>query len=684
MPPEEISTAALRELVARRDLDAAMSMAGKLLATSPGDREALFLLGVVHAEQRRFAEALSRISAALANDPGAPWTKRLVLVNVLRDAGDADSAEREARRIVADGHVQPPVLNALGLILVEGGRPEEAVTFFRDARTLDPTYLPACLNEASVLQQQGRLSEALAALQATGAQVATDARLSLAKAKLLEQTGRDDDAVAAYLDAARLDPRLAGECHRHVGRLHYARNDIYTAIDAYEIATRHAPADAELWNALGNAYMDVARIADAARCYRAALEIQPRHTRIRDNLLVLLHYDPEVTPARMFEAHRAWSSHHAPAAPAVRPRATAPPGSVMRVGFLSQSLCSSATGFFLLPLLRCLDRRRHHVVLYSAGGQDDDTAARLRAHADAWRDVSAMADEPLARAIRADALDVLIDLSGHTPGSRLQAIVSKPATVMMTWLDYFDTTGVDAMDYIVADTVSVPPASAQRFSETVLRIDPSRLCYEAPGYAPHPQDPPARRNGCVTFGSFNRIAKLADPVIALWSRLLVAVADARLLLKSPAFNHPTTRRRFAERFEGAGVDANRLILRGSSDHPRMLGEYAEVDVALDPFPYNGGLTTCEALWMGVPVVALLGQSMISRQSAALLSAAGLHEWIAADEHEWIAIATRLAQDLPGRAAMRHDLRRRVAGSPLCDAEAFAQRFAQMLAAAARS
>jgi predicted O-linked N-acetylglucosamine transferase (SPINDLY family) len=685
MPSDEISTSALRQLLARRELDAALAMARQLLLAAPGDRDVLFLLGVAQAERGQAAEAVASLRAALANDAHAPWTMRLVLVNALKDAGDPSGAEHEARRILADGPAQPPVLNALGLTLLEGGRTDEAFVAFRDARALNPAYLPACLNEASVLQQRGSPSDALAVLDATSAHVPASARLSLARAKLLEQLGRDDDAIAAYRDAARLDPHLAGEAHRRLGRLHYARNDIYTAIDAYEVAVENLAPDVELWNVLGNACMDVARVAEAARSYRAALAIRPGYTEIRDNLLVLLHYDPTITPERMFEAHREWAALHAPESlPARRAvAASRTPGGVLRVGFLSQSLCRGATGFFLLPLLRLLDRRRFHVVLYSAGGQDDDVASELRAHAAEWRDASAMPDAQLGQTIRADALDIVIDLSGHTPGSRLRALTTRPAPVTITWLDYFDTTGVDAVDYLIADSVSVPPHARQRFTETVLRIDPARLCYAAPAYAPQPLAPPSLRNGYVTFGSFNRIAKLADPVIALWARLLGAVPDARLLLKSPAFNHPTTRRRFARRFEACGVEAERLILRGSSTHAQMLAEYADMDLALDPFPYNGGLTTCEALWMGVPVIALLGDSMISRQSAALLSAAGLPEWVAATMEDWIAIAARLAEDPAGLAAIRRDLRSRIAHSPLASAQAFTRRFEQILLQVAR-
>ena len=254
----------------------------------------------------------------------------------------------------------------------------------------------------------------------------------------------------------------------------------------------------------------------------------------------------------------------------------------------------------------------------------------------------------------------------------------------MSWLDYFDTTGLDCVDFLIGDSVSTPPDMRQRFTETVLRIEPSRLCYAPPDYAPAPQPPPILRNGYPTFGSFNRLAKLAEPVVDLWARLLNVVPQARLLLKSAAFNHPATCKVFATRFQQRGIAANRLELRGSSTHSQMLAEYADVDIALDPFPYNGGVTTCEALWMGVPVVMLLGDSMLSRQSAALLTSAGLAHWIARTDDEWLAIVSELASQPQRLAQIRRSLRPMIASSALIDGPRFADRFAALLEEIRRS
>jgi predicted O-linked N-acetylglucosamine transferase (SPINDLY family) len=676
-PPTEES---VRALLRARRLEQAQTEAERLVGARPNDAEACFLLGIVQAERGNFAAALGNIRQALAADENPPWTRALALTNVLRDSGEALAAEAIARQLLEREPNRVQVHNALGLALHDQARFDEAVAAFRQAEALDRRYIPAHLNLALSLEARGDRSAAIAVVHAARAIDPGNPKLAFALATLLDHDGRRSEAKQWYLQAARLDPGGAAEAYRRLGRLLYAEADIFSAIAAYEEFVKLEDGNAEVWNLLGNAYMDIAAIAHATRCYNAALAIDPAHADIFDNLLLCHHYDPTFTADRMFDVHREWARRFASglALKNGRPRSARLSRECLRIGFVSQSLCSGPTGFFLLPLLRHLDKARHEVFCYSAGFKNDDVSNELRGLAHHWRNVGGDSDEALARRIDNDEIDVLIDLAGHAPGNRLRAIAHKPAPVVVTWLDYFDTTGLDGVDFLIADNVSVSTDTRQRFTESVLRIDPSRLCYAPPDYAPLPAPPPLLRNGYVTFGSFNRLAKLAEPVVDLWARLLHAVPDSRLLLKSAAFNHPTTRAGFAQRFVDRGIAATRLELRGSSPHAQMFAEYADLDVALDPFPYNGGLTTCEALWMGVPVVALLGDSMISRQSAALLMAVGRREWVARTEDEWLAVATMLSRDAARLAAVRQSLRAAIMDSPLVDGARFAQHFEQLV------
>jgi predicted O-linked N-acetylglucosamine transferase (SPINDLY family) len=664
-------------LIAARRLEEAESLAERLAVDHPDDSEVRFVLAVVQAERRNFLDALANIRHALRTDENPPWTRLLALTNLLRDSGDAIGAEEAARHLLRREPTRVQVMNALGLALHEQQRLSEAVVLFRQAVAQQPRYVAAHLNLALSLEAQGDLTGAIDAVESAQRTHPDDAKVAFALATLLEHAKRRVEAKEWYLRSARLDPGHAADAYRRLGRLLYSEADIFAAIAAYEQFVKLRSDHAEVWNLLGNAYMDVAAISHATRCYSAALALDPAHADIFDNLLLCHHYDPNFTAERMFDAHREWARRFADDGVLENTHARHKRDR-LRIGFVSQSLCSGPTGFFLLPLLRHLDRARYEVFCYSAGFKKDFVSAELRPLADDWRDVGADDDGLLATRIAADHLDVLIDLAGHAPGNRLRAIARKPAPIVVTWLDYFDTTGLDSVDYLIGDSVSVPVDSPQRFTETVLRIEPSRLCYAPPEYAPLPASPPLLRNGFVTFGSFNRLAKLAEPVVDLWSRLLLAVPNSRLLLKSAAFNGSTTRTVFSKRFEQRGIGAARLDLRGSAPHAQMLAEYGDVDIALDPFPYNGGLTTCEALWMGVPVVALLGDSMISRQSAALLRAAGRGDWVARTEDEWLAIAKRLGEEIETLRDLRLSLRPAVATSALTDGPLFARRFESLL------
>jgi predicted O-linked N-acetylglucosamine transferase (SPINDLY family) len=381
----------------------------------------------------------------------------------------------------------------------------------------------------------------------------------------------------------------------------------------------------------------------------------------------------------MFEAHRAWARRHAGGLPRRETRAPRERTEKLRVGFLSPAFTAGPTATFLRPLLSNLDRARFEAVAYNVG-RDDESSRNLQPLFSRWHALWDASDDAVAGCIAADDIDVLVDLAGHTPGGRPLVLARKPAPVIATWLDYFDTTGLDAVDYLIGDPVSTPADGAQRFSEQVVRIAPARLCYEPPPYAPAVAPAPALRNGHVTFGSFNRLSKIAPPVIGLWARLLAAVPDSRLLVKNAALADGGMRETLLGQLAAHGVDRDRVRLRAHTAHARMLGEYGDVDIALDTFPYNGGLTTCEALWMGVPVVTMLGNAMISRQTAALLEAAGLPQLVARDERHFVEIATTLATDLPRLAAMRAGMRQRLAASPLLDAPRFARQFESALEA----
>jgi predicted O-linked N-acetylglucosamine transferase (SPINDLY family) len=310
--------------------------------------------------------------------------------------------------------------------------------------------------------------------------------------------------------------------------------------------------------------------------------------------------------------------------------------------------------------------------------REDDLTARIKPRFAQWRRIDGLDDEAAARLIFADSPDVLLDLSGHTAHNRLGVFAWRPAPVQAGWLGYFATTGLAAMDWVIADRASVQEAQHAHFTERIWYLPQTRLCFTPPDQAPVAGPLPAQANGFVTFGSFQNLGKVNEQVLALWSRVLEAVPGSRLRWQNALLADEATRDLVRRRMAARGIEPSRLRFQGKVSRRAYLAAYNEIDIVLDSFPYPGGTTTCEALWMGVPTVTLQGDRMLSRQGAALLAAAGVPQWIAGDQEEYVANAAALAGDLPALAELRRTLRERVATSALFDARRFAREFAQAL------
>ncbi len=289
-----------------------------------------------------------------------------------------------------------------------------------------------------------------------------------------------------------------------------------------------------------------------------------------------------------------------------------------------------------------------------------------------------MSDQRLAEQIRADRIDILFDLAGHTAHNRLLVFARKPAPIQVTWAGYVGTTGLATMDYLLADRYEVPPGAERHYQERVLRMPDGYVCYDPPAYAPAVTPLPALDHGQATFACFNNPAKVTPQVVRVWATILRRLPGARLVLKFKGWNDRCVVRRFAELFAAQGIDSGRLEFLGPSPHIELLAEYGRIDLVLDPFPYSGGLTTCEALWMGVPVITWPGETIAGRHSLSHLSSVGLTETIARDVDEYVEVAVALAGDLPRLAMLRTGLRQRMAASPLCDGNRFAMNLMSLL------
>jgi predicted O-linked N-acetylglucosamine transferase (SPINDLY family) len=590
--------------------DEARERYARALALQPDYVAAHYNLGWVHQIQGRLEEAIACYERALALDPQ-----------------------------LAEAH------NARGGIAAGQGRLDDAVAAYRRAIELKPDNAEALTNLGVALKQQGKLDEALAACARAVELKPEDATAQINLGTVLQAQGRLDEAEAAYAKAVALD-----------GGSRTAREN------------------------LSNAVACQGRMAEAEALQRTVLAASPDAVLAHSNLLFCLNYRADVSPDYVFERHREWGMRHAEGlarrdhANDRTPEAGQPGHRRLRVGYVSPDFKNHSVARFFLPLLTRHDRAAIEVTCYAELKRPDAVSERIRVEADRWCPTVGLSNDELAACIRADAIDILVDLAGHTSDNRLLTFARTPAPVQVSWLGYANSTGVAAIDYRFSDAECEPPGDYDRRScERIWRLPRGFHCFGAPEDVPAVAPPPSAARGAVTFGSFNNFLKLAPETIALWGRVLAAVPGSRLMLKSNFVFDAAAHRRHLERFVAAGIDADRItILPYMADDRAHLAAYAKIDVALDPFPYNGTTTTCEALWMGVPVVALRGDRHAARVGVSLLTRVGLPELIADDTDAYVATATALAGAPERLTALRAGLRAQVAASPLCDAAGFAR------------
>ena len=670
---------------ARREggkLDEAVACYRRAVQLRPNDVEPQYNLGVALMDQGKLDEAVACYRRALQLAPNDAQVYNS-LGGVLQEQGNLDEAVACCRRAL---QLQPDFAEAhhnLGLALKGQAKLEEAVACYRRALELKPNFALAHNNLGVALNGQAKLEEAVAcyhrALELKPDFV--EAHYNLGNA--LRDQGKPDEAVACYGRALELRPDF-GQAQANLGNVLNAQGKLAEAVACCRHALERKPDDADAYNNLGCALKDQGKLEEAVACYRRAVELKPGLAVAHSNLLFTLQYLTGVTPAALAEAHADFDRRHAaplrPSGSHAKLRATDVPSRQgrLRLGFVSRDLGRHPIGNFLVRVLENLDKEHFETICYSDRLLKDDLTRRLQSAAAGWRDVIGLSDQQLAEQIRGDGIDILFDLAGHTALNRLLVFARKPAPVQVTWAGYVGTTGLRAMDYILADRYEIPPGAEADYCERVLRMPDGYICYDAPACAPPVAPLPALDRGWVTFGCFNNPAKITLQVIEVWAKILRRLPRARLVLKFKGWNDSSVSQGLTEFFASHGIRADRLELLGASPHAELLAEYCRIDLALDPFPYSGGLTTCEALWMGVPVVTCPGETFAGRHSLSHLSNVGLTETIARGLDEYVELAVSLAGDLPRLATLRAGLRERMAASPLCDGKRFAANLASIL------
>lgn len=660
-------------------------------------------------EQGRIDEALRACEWICQHDPSEwnAWQMRSAIHGM---RGDFEQCAAMARRVIELQPSFPGAHSNLGGALHALGRNEEALASLHEASRLAPKDPETRCNLGYVLYKLGDLEAAEAVFAEVACEVPDFAiahnglgsvclsRLQLEAAlkhfdralllrpnlvdahanrsKALSALGRRDQAAAAANEALRHDPNHPDACLAY-GEVLRRRDQLEDALAVFQRGLSRRPNDASLHCALALTQTAQGRVPEAIETYRHAMALDPHAEHIHGNLLLTLQYSDRFDPREIFAEHQRWGNRFpaAPARPARRSRTK------IRLGFVSGDLRSHSVAYFVEPIFEHLDRDRFEIFAYYTGersGQDAYTD-RLRGLATAWREPAGSASE-VAEEILGDGIDILIDLAGHTSHNRLDVFARRAAPVQATYLGYPGTTGLIGIDYRITDEHCDPPGVTEHLhSERLLRIPGGSFCYRPPRVAEEVANPPADRNGYVTFGSFNNLAKLSPSTLRAWGAILREAPDSRLLIKNFSLRDGAARQRLRQALKDEGVAEFRLDLMPAQQSTEAhLASYANVDIGLDTFPYNGTTTTCEALWMGVPVVALLGSTHVARVGGALMTGIGLEDLVSQSPAAYVERACRLAEDRAELRELRRSMRARLLAAPLLDGAGFCRRMAAAL------
>lgn len=647
-------------------LAAADTIYRQVIRNAPGNFDALHLAGVVALQQNHPADAIPFLRSALRINPR---------------------------------HGVCAMRLAIGLNAT--GKFEEAERHLRTALQLEPKLGEAWFHLAMVLRSLGKTTESLEA-------AAKSVQLKPEFAEAHDLLGSITVLLKGYAAgephfraAVRLAPKYAlawcnlGLTLNQLGKLREAAEALTRAIDCDpKLARAHA--------GLGVVWERHYRLADAITCYRNAIAVDPKLPDAWSCMLLGMHYLPDVSRESLWREHQAYgrvfvaedksqrfqqaspATGNAPAAPCSGSRSLPVakwPDRPLKIGFLSPDFRAHSVAYFLEPLLAHLDRSRFRIELYYDYNIDDWMTERLRSLADGWHPVAGMLSDTLAKMIADDKLDVIVELSGHTGYNRLPIFARRLAPVQVTYLGYPNTTGLPTIDFRLTDEIADPEGEADAFNaERLVRFSSTAWCYSPPKQAPDVAEPPSVARGIApTFGCFNNVAKINEPTLVRWASILQRIPGARLLLKGHGLGETELQETLLARLANAGFSQGSVVLlERTKTLAEHLSLYAQVDVALDTFPYNGTTTTCEALWMGVPVISLAGDRHSSRVGLSLLSAAGHRELVADSWDEYCDRAARLAVDAPELVRLRGALRGALHRSQLLDHASQAARFGEAL------
>ena len=626
-------------------LSEAISCFEHTLRLKPDFVEAQNNLGEAFATMGRFSEAATRYQHALAINPDFILA-RYNLGNALRKKGDPDAAIACYHRILESDPNHTMALYNLGLTLDGMNELDRAADCYRRALSLMPNLSEAQIDLGNVLRKQGDSDAAIACLQ---------------------QVSESDSCyvVALY----------------NIGLVYFGLDQFSQAADYFQRALVIKPNHRAVHNHLGLALKDMCRMEESLAHFKKALEIDPTYTIAHSNFLLYLNYAPGYDRSEIFLEHQRFNARCvAPESGSSAFRNSRQPKRRLKIGYVSPDFRNHANARFFEPVLAHHKHKQFEIFCYYTDNRIDDDTRRLRQYADHWADCMGLTDDDFYDQIKQDQIDILVDLAGHTANHRLPVFARKPAPVQVAYLGYPNTRGLPAIDYRITDRHIEPEGNADRFSsESLIRMPETWYCFQPSDRSPPVNDLPAIQNGYITFGSLNQYCKTNSDVLDLWAQVLQAVPESRLLVNThtQSLSDPSIREPFEAHFERFGITPERLILDDERPSDTHLRTYHRIDIGLDTFPHTGGSTTCEALWMGVPVITLVGEPLVARMSLSILSTLGLNELIAQTQEEYVDICVKVATDVAYLQKLRTSMREKMQSSTLMDPGTFTRQLEEI-------